>query len=174
MIDAPGDDGLWVYSDVAPDGTFVVTVSAGPDAAVTLDRDGAVAYAVALIDVAGRAEYDAAVLRQLGHAGLSEDATLPFVRELRADRPPPAATFGPLRFEPIVSHRTREPIVEIHVGEGPDRYGMSPDAARGHATHVLDVLAVADLDAAYLRRLRLTGLEDDRARAVVEDLGKHR
>ncbi len=174
--ETPGDDDLWVRSDLLPNGSYGVTVNLGADHAVTLGRDNAVAYAVTVIDVANRAEYDAAVLRQLTDAGVSFDAATQAVTDLRADRPPPAATYGPFSFEPVVSRVDQRGRVVMRVDRSERGAGtFEPAAAREHATHVLDVLAVADLDAGYLRLLRgLIGLDEERARNVVGDLARYR
>lgn len=167
-------DGLWVVSDRAPDGTYVVTVSVDADLAVTLNREQAVAYCLAVVDVAGRAEYDSAILRQMENVGVSLDAAVQVVTDLRQDRPGLDAVFGPFRFEPVVSNRTGEPVVAIH-GPRAQAAQIAAGDAKLHAVHVLEALAVADLDAGYLRLLRsLIGLDDARARQVVDDLGRWR
>lgn len=174
-------EAIWVISDVAPDGTYVTTVHAGEDVAVTLDRDRAVAYAVAVLAATTRARYDAAVWRQMltisgGRAagdGAEEIAAL-VVRGLREDRPPidDSAT-APLAFEPFVSHRTKEPGVFVSLnGKKISQWDVSD--AEGHALHVLQIMLGVDLDASYWRHLIGTvGLEDWRARAIVGDLGKY-
>jgi hypothetical protein len=167
-------DAIWVISDVAPDGTYVTTVQAGDDLAVTLDRQRALAYAVALYTAVGYAEYDAAVLKQLTTLGVGERMAARCVADLRADRAPvdDAAT-APLRFVPLVT-AAREPALFVEV----NRRRISqwtPADGRQHAGHVLDIVAAVDLDAAYLRFLRgPVALDDDRARAVVGTLGEHR
>ena len=73
----PGEpDAVWVLSDVAADGTYVVTVQAGPDDAWVLDRPAAAAaYADAVLTAVAYAEYDAAVLAQLT-SGMQKPLTL--------------------------------------------------------------------------------------------------
>ena len=168
-------DAVWVISDVAPDGTYVVTVQAGQDVALTLPPDRAVGYVLAVLAVCAAAEFDAAVVTQFTRLGLSvEDAALS-VRDLRADRPPvdPAAT-APLLFVPVVKSRSRRPVIHLLV-DGEVVGEWEPDEVREHAMHVLDAVVVADLDAGFRRFLVGTvGLDDETARAAVGDLQRHR
>lgn len=168
-------EAIWVISDVAPDGTYVTTVQASDDVAVVLDRDRALAYAVALYTAVGYAEYDAAVLAQLTTLGVGDRMAAECVADLRDDRAPvdDAAT-APLRFVPLVTAAKREPALFVEVGGKRIAQWTTADG-RQHAGHVLDICAGVDLDAAYFRFLRgPVGLDDDRARAVVESLGEHR
>lgn len=168
-------EAIWVVSDVAPDGTYVCTVQAGDDLAVTLDRQRAVAYAMALYTAVGYAEYDAAVLAQLTTLGVGDRMAAQCVADLRADRAPvdDAAT-TPLRFVPLVTAAKREPGLFIEIGGRRVAQWTTADG-RQHAGHVLDIVAAVDLDAAYHRFLRgPVALDDDRARAVVGSLSEHR
>ena len=173
-------EAVWVISDVAPDGTYVATVHAGQDVALTLDRDRAIAYAVTVLTATTRAQYDAAVWRQMltisrGRTdGDAQQAAALIVKGLREDRPPidDSAT-APFAFEPFVSHRTKEPGVFVSLnGKKISQWDLSD--AEGHALHVLQIMIGVDLDASYRRHLIGTlGIEDWRARAVVGDLGKY-
>jgi hypothetical protein len=167
-------EAIWVVSDVAPDGTYVCTVQAGDDLAVTLDRQRALAYAVALYAAVGYAEYDAAVLKQLTTLGIGEEMAAHCVADLRADRAPvdDAAT-APLRFVPLLTAK-REPALFVEVN-GRRISQWTPADGRQHAGHVLDIVAAVDLDAAYFRFLRgPVALAEGRARAVVGSLGEYR
>jgi hypothetical protein len=175
-VDKPGatPSAIWVISDVALDGTYITTVHADDDTAITLDRDQAVAYAMAVMSAVTRAQYDAAVIAQMAHIGLPLPAAAQAVRGLRADRPPidDKAT-APLRFEPIVKSKSRQPVIHVHLG---DRIltEWTPAETQGHAMYVLQVAAGVDLDAAYRRYLvGPVGMDDPTARAVVGDLGKY-
>ncbi len=171
----PEPAAIWVVSDVAPDGTYVTTVQATDDIAVTLNRRRATAYATALLTAIGYAEYDAAVYRQLVHLGIGEGLAAQCIADLRADRPPinDFAT-APLRFVPLVTAGKKEPALYLELNG--DRIAQWTAAdGRQHAGHVLEVSVGVDLDAAYYRFLRGTvGLDDGRARAVVGTLGEHR
>ncbi|MEV4122877.1 hypothetical protein [Micromonospora sp. NPDC049645] len=176
------DRAVWVESGVAADGTFVVEVHADGDWSFALDRDRALAYVATVYDAAARAEYDAAILRQLTSRGLSREVVGEvIIKDLRPDRPPlnDAAT-APLTFTPIVSEVSGHPFVHVHVHGRSAREPQflaqwKPASARQHAGHVLDALAVVDLDAGYLRALvGVIGIDAPRARAVVATLADHR
>jgi hypothetical protein len=167
-------DTVWVISDVAPDGTYVVSLHIGDDIAVTLDRSAALTYAAQVVDAITRARFDAAVFRQQVAITRDQGLAVSIIVDLRADRPPLPDLGMPITFEPYVSGKTMEPGLYVHVkGE---RVGQwTADDADGHALHVLEVLAGVDLDAAYRRYLvGPIGLADDRARAVVGALAQHR
>lgn len=175
-------DAVWVISDVMPDGTYAATIHAGGDVAITLDRARAIAHAGTALAAVVRAEYDAAVWRQMLDVigkGLAEaDAqklTAEVIAGLRDDRPPldDSAT-APFRFEPFVAYRTYEPGVFLWLnGKKISQWTVAD--ARSHAMYVLEVTLAVDLDAAYRRHLiAAVGLEDWRARAVVGDLAKYR
>lgn len=168
-------DAIWVISDVAPDGTYVATVQAGDDVAVTLPPDRAIAYALAALGAACRAEYDASVFAQLTTLGVTEVHAAGMILDLRKDRPPldDDAT-KPLRFEPLVTSAAKEPAVYVELnGERIARW--TTEDTRGHAMHVLEVLLGVDLDAAYRKQLvGVIGLDDETARAAVGGLAQHR
>lgn len=141
---------LWVVSDVSPDGTYVLTIQTGDDIAVTLDRARALAYATTVMDAAARADYDAAVIAQLVARGISIKGAAELVADMRDDRPPldPAVT-EPFHFNPIVTAASREPAILLTL-HGETVGQISTADAKGHAAHVLEVLAGVDLDAAYV------------------------
>jgi hypothetical protein len=166
-------DAIWVISDVTPGGTYVVTVQAGPDHAATLTRDDALAYAVTVFEAATRAEYDAGVVAQLTATGMSIVLAGSVVTDLRADRPPLVDAGHPLTYEPIVTAIKREPALLV-CRDGERIAQWTPADARSHAGNVLSVLAAVDLDAAYRRLLvGAIGLDDERARALVGQLGQY-
>jgi len=172
-VTADQPDAIWVVSDVAPDGTYVVTVQAGPDHAVTLTRAEAIAYATAVFEAAVRAEHDAAVLAQLTATGMTAELAATVVIGLREDRPMLDDLGDPLTFEPIVTAARREPALLVSRG-GVRIAQWTPADARDHAGNVLSVLAAADLDGAYRRLLvGSIGLDDDRACALVGQLSRY-
>jgi len=69
-----------------------------------------------------------------------------------------------------------KPFLTIAIGGGTEPVGQWTVAdARGHASHVMGAVVVADLDAAYHRVLiGAVGIEDAKARNVIEDIAKHR
>lgn len=171
----PDIEAIWVISDVTPNGTYVATIQAGPDRAITLDRTQATAYVMAVLTAAVYAEYDAAVIRQHTALGLGLPTAAGAVKDMRADRAPldDAAT-SPLRFESIVTAANRDPAVLVSL-DGRRIAQWTAEETKGHALHVLEVVAVVDLDAAYYRYLRgPVRLDEGRARAVVGDLGQFR
>ncbi|MGH9004145.1 MAG: hypothetical protein ACRDYV_13555 [Acidimicrobiia bacterium] len=172
-----GDLGVtWVSSDVAADGTYIVTVSIG-DRARTLDRDGVLAYVLSLVRTASAAAHDSAVINLFtARLGLPKETAATFVAlELRPDRPEPddEATY-PLRFRPGVGERG--PFLHLYLDGRDEPIGQwDPADAHGHARHVLEALATADLDAALLRHLRgIAQVSEDSARAMIADLANYR
>lgn len=175
-------DTVWVRTDVDHDtGGYVVTVTAGADRARALKPPQAMRYAAAITAIAAQAEHDAAVGRQTqalaadqGEQGALEHAA-GIVNLLRSDRAPvaPNVTY-PIRLTPGVNPQL-QPFITVAV-DGDQRLGQwTPAAARAHAMHVLESVAVADLDAAYYRALRgQVGLDDATARAAVSQLQTHR
>lgn len=168
-------DALWVISDCAPDGTYVTTIQAGQDLALTLSREQAIAYAMTAIAASAYAEYDAALLAQLIARGMGRLLAASAVRDLRADRPPPdTRTTEPFEFLPVVAAGSLKPCVRVHLRQTPI-CEWTPDETREHAMNVLIVAVGVDLDAAYRRYLvGQIGLTDNRARAVVNHLIRHR
>lgn len=166
-------DGVWVISDVTPDGTYVVSIHAGEDVAFTLDRTRALAYACAVMDAATRAAFDAAVLKQQLGLGMPIELVASVVNDLRKDRAPITWPHA-ISLEPFVSGASHKAGLYLDVNG--KRIGQwTVDDARSHATDVLEVVAGVDLDAAYRRYLvGAIGLDDGRARALVGDIINHR
>ena len=176
-------EGLWVRSEVMPDGTYGVGITVEADHAFALNRDQAIAYAVACIARATEADHDTAVMRLLvNHLGMPAKLAAEFITgDLRPDRPDEHKATEPLQFSVAIG-RARHPrpdagsyvplLMMQHDGE--DVGQLAPADLREHATAVLSALAAADLDANLHRCLVSTlGLDDDRARAVVGSLAEH-
>lgn len=172
-------DSVWIKTEPTLDGSaYVVTLEATDDVAVALDPDRALRYARGVLDAAHRAAYDAAVLRQMkSKLKLDLETASQLVADLRKDRPSldPDAT-EPLVLEPGVSAFTGEPFLTVGLRGKQDKLGQwSFGDAREHALHVLESLAVAELDSGYFRALvGQVGIEAPRARNVVDDLANHR
>jgi hypothetical protein len=176
------DEGLWVRSELLPDGTYGVGISVEADTAFVLDREQAVAYAVACFARATEADHDTAIMRLLtAEVGVPNEVAAQVVQnDLRPDRPDDHAT-DPLRFIPAVGRAKYPrpnagafiPILAMQLNG--DQVGqLTPADLRDHGGAVLDVLAAADLDAALHRALVGTvGLDDDKARSVVGELSHH-
>jgi hypothetical protein len=169
-----GEDGtLWVISDRdALTDVYFPAIICG-DRTWSLSREGTVAYVQTLLEVIGRANYDAGVTRQLHHGlGLPlQEAVQLVMTELRPDRPEIDFTpTKPLSFRPGVN-KDLLGFVDIfldeeHVGQ------MRAKAAYRHAMWVLEVLSVCDLDAQYLRLMRT--IDPERATTVVDDVANYR
>lgn len=174
--------GIWVTSDVLPDGTYGLTVQYTDDVAVSFDRATATAYAREVFDAATAAAYDAAVVDQFNQ--LSNDtnaerrvaATGHVVHQLRATRPPlDQDALGILALTPGVSAYTGRPFLHCSLLGHPLRWQWSPADAEQHATQVMQGVAVAHLDGVYRRFLvEEIGLDEGTARATVGDLAKWR
>lgn len=167
--------GIWVYSDVNPDGSasYIVTVTAGDDVALSLKADAAVRYVAAVYRAAVIAQHDAAVTQQLhGRLGLTLDVVARTVIDLRADREPSQeSATTPLKFEPIVSGTSFAPYVHVWAS-GKRVAEWAPADCFQHAGQVMRVLAAVDLDSAYYRYpIHTIGIDEATARGAVEDLG---
>lgn len=167
---------VWIKTEPTIDGsTYVVTIEASEDRSVILTPDRALRYASTILNHVARAEYDAAVARQLGN--LIEDRKMlgQMVTDLRQDRPPisdDATT--PLSFEGGVSAFTGKAFLHIAIDGKKIGQWDIPDA-KAHALAVLEAVSAADLDSGYYRVLRsMVGLDENTARRVIGDLGKWR
>jgi hypothetical protein len=171
----------WVQTEPDVNGTYFVSlqIDEDEDHSYGFTRENALQYAAYVHEAAARADYDASVIKQLLSIELDQFVAIKFIEELRKDRPPLDDKW-PLILEPGVAHRTGEGFLIVKNGWEADKTGepfgqWTPGAARSHAAHVLEALAVADLDAGYLRQLiGVIGIEKDLARNMVNDLGAHR
>lgn len=167
--------GFWIRTEPTIDGkAFIVTLSFSDDHSVTLTPTRASAYGNALLAAVADAEYDHAILRQMSEKlGLPDHVAMQVVVDLRKERPTREA--GGLRFNPGISQRKRHPFITVVGSDGVEYGQLDADAARRHALHVLEAPPAADLDAAYLKVLRsLVGIDENKARQVVEDIGNFR
>ncbi|SEF34464.1 hypothetical protein SAMN05421837_107400 [Amycolatopsis pretoriensis] len=176
------DDGLWVRSDVLPDGTYGVAVTVGPDCAFHLDRAQALEYAATCMSRATEAEHAVAVIRLLTERlKLGEDAAKTVVmRDLRQQLVGDHDTTAPLRLVPAIGRNLNPaspnrftPIVVIELG-GEQLGVLEPDAVRDHGEGVLNTMAGAVLDDRLFRYLtERIDLPADKARAVVAGLSEY-
>jgi hypothetical protein len=169
-------DTVWIKTTPALDGSgYVVTLEADDDTARVLTPTEALAYAAGVLAAASRCEYDAAVIRQMTRALKLPVATAAqVITDLRADRPPldPSAT-APMWLEPGVNKDLDGFLVISINGKKVGQWNATD--ARGHALAVIESIAVADLDSAYVRVLvGSVGIDKARALQVVDDLGNHR
>lgn len=160
------------YDETSGPGTYRVTLEAGPDVAIGLGPHEVLRFASTLLSARARAIHDAAVAHQF-HVVLNvplEDVSR-ILFELRKDRPPlKAKDTRPLTFEPGVN-KELQPFITILLNGAPLGQWDMEDVMR-NALGLLEAVAYADLDSAYLRHLVANlGIEKPRALAVVEDLG---
>ena len=168
-------DSIWIKTEPSLDGqTYVVTIEASADRAVTLTPDSALRHAGAVMTAVARAEHDAAVYRQLGKLVPDQRAVGELIVDLRADRPElDHAATEPLRIQPGVNQKGK-PFLVLFLDDKPVGQ-WDPADARHHALGVIEAVAAADLDAGYYRCLRnLVGIDENRARHAVADLINHR
>jgi hypothetical protein len=167
------DDGfVWVKTERTLDETgWMVTVEIDGDNAIALTENEAPQYVYGVLDAAARAEYDAAVLAQIG-AKVDREHAMRLIVDLRRERPPLRAT-RLLDLLPGVSVKG-EPFIGIEVnGKQVGQWDVAD--ARLHAMHVMEAVVTADLDAGYLRALKgIVGLDDSTAHAAVADLANWR
>lgn len=168
---------IWVIPGVDLDGNYRLTIEYTKDSAVTLDQPGTIAYATELYTAAAYANYDAAVLAQAtGKLDMAIEAAAVIITSLRDDRPPlNQDALGLLKIDTGVSRATHKPFLHCSLIDNPLEWQWDPQDADQHASHVLQVYPVANLDSAYRRYLVSTvGLDSDHARAVVGDLANWR
>jgi hypothetical protein len=163
---------VWARTVPDLDGTYHAALEIDDDTAFPLTDTTAHAHAVAVLSAVARAEYDAAVLHQLG--GPPEDQIragqmVSVLRDLRA----PIAWPSPLTLEPGVSAFNGRPFLTVNIHGRPVGQ-WTPSDARGNALHVLEAVEAASLDTDYGRVLRDVGVPAEQARTVVADLATHR
>lgn len=177
-LEAGSEAYLCVSSEPTLDGgAYMAVVSYGQDLVIGVPGGRASRYALAVIAVSVMAEYDVAMMRQLGHLGVSVDGQAQVIADTRMDRrPPDDRATGELVFRPIVSARDATARVMVFRRGQENEAGLvtrwSPVEARHHAMAVLQAAAGVDHDDRYRRYLvARIGIEDWRARNVVADIG---
>lgn len=173
------DEGLWVRSEVMPNGTYGVALNVGPDRSWVLNRDRVLAYAVSCFARATETEHDAAVFSALTSLRLDDETVSQVItRDLRPDRPDEHEDTKPLRFTIALgrSRSTRKivPLLQMHLDGMGEAGQLTPADLRDHAGGVLKALRAADLDAALHRVLIGTvGVPDHTARGLIGSLAEH-
>jgi len=166
---------VWIKTEPSVDGlTYTVTVEISEDRAIVLTPESAPRYAMTILEAVARAEYDAAVFKQM--TGVAPDQQLAFqvVSDLRQDRPEiDTSATKPLEIVPGVNGKGL-PFLSVFIdGKQVGQWGIAD--AREHALFALEAVTGADLDAGYYRALTgLVGLDEARARNVIGDLIRHR
>lgn len=162
-------EGLWVRSELLPDGSYGIGLSLDADKAWAFNEADAVLYAHSLLREVAFSLYDAAVVAQVQrkmNLGPKEAAQMVCdLRELRG----PSAWPGDLSYVGGVNMRGRAFLTACWKGE--PEFQLDPGPAREHAVAVLEVVTTSGLDNTYKKVLmEKVGIEDWRASNVVDDL----
>ena len=172
---ASGNSGtLWVESVLDPGEPFRIKLHLG-QRSWTLGRDRSVRYALAVLQAAHYADYDAATLRLLVKTGVSLDAAGRLIAEdLGPDREQlDSEALAPLGLEAGVTPGG-DPFMMILLDGQPVGQWDVKDAVE-HAQTVLGAMFSAVLDGAlYQAMVAQVGLDSGRARNVVRGLGEYR
>lgn len=165
---------VWIKTEPSVDGkTYVVSVAFSDDRSIVLTPDSSLRYASAVLAAAQRAEYDAAVFKQMRKLVDVEHAAQ-LIIDLRRDRPLlDSSPLAPMRLEPGVNSEAK-PFLAVFIDDQQVGQWDVPDA-REHALGVLEAVTAAELDAGYFRALvGIINLDEARARHVIEDVGLYR
>jgi hypothetical protein len=166
---------LAVTTDLMPDGTYAATCSLGEDVAWTLPPGRAAAYSNAVDSLATAAEHDAAVYAALRCKGLPQDLIAAVLLRCRSHRPSTDRWTAPLVITAGIT--LREPHGPFLIVRHPDRpdldWQWTPQQAREHASHVINVCAAAILDSTLSSVLAELGVDAETIPAVVDHVGRH-
>lgn len=175
------DDGshVWALTDIRPDGTYGITIQFDQDRVLALEADEVDAYVHLFAAAAERSEYDAAVLRQFtGFLNITLPDATAEVQELRKERS--ALMLQGLTVTPGVTNDGTDDkpkfrsFITMHLDGKPVGQFTSAQAY-DHGIHVVGAAETAQLDYAYFRHLvDVINLDENRARQVVQDLGRFR
>ena len=170
--DVPGT--VWVETVLDPGEPFRIKVHLN-DRSWTLGRDGAIRYALAVLQAAHYADYDSATLQLLVKAGVSAEAAGALIADdLRPDRERlDNEALAPLGLDVGITPGGA-PFIMILLDEQPVGQ-WDVEGAVKHAQTVLSAMFAAGLDAAlYQAMVTQVGLEAGRARNVIRGLGEYR
>ncbi len=165
---------VWVESVLDPGEPFRIKLHLN-QRTWTLGRAGAVRYALAVLQAAHYADYDAATLALLVKTGVSVDAAGRLITEdLQPDREKlDSEGLDPLGLEIGVTPGGKPFIMILLDGQPVGQWDVK-DAVE-HAETVLGSMFTAGLDGAlYQAMVAQVGLDAGRARNVVRSLGEHR
>jgi hypothetical protein len=173
---------VWVQSNLTGDRPSTVTIKIDDRPVRTCDRTEANDYAQAMLAYAQRAEYIAAMFRQLTEElGVAHPQAREIVQGILMGVPSiPARRTAPLVVKLAVgTHVVRAVpgapqgalLIELN-GVRLGRWDVR--RARAHALQVLDAVEAADLDTAYLRFLNSMELGRDEAQEMVSGVAAFR
>jgi hypothetical protein len=172
VADHDHDGKVWVRSTPDDAGRYRVVMEIDADTSQTLDGAKVWLHARAVLAAVAQAEYDAAIMRQLGGSDTDDEHAARVVGHLRARRDP-LAWPTPLALVPGVSAFTGEPFLLVRIRD--KVVGQwTPADARDHAVAVLELECAARLDREYLSVLRAADVDDHKARVIVENIAAHR
>lgn len=163
--------GFWLFSDHDLNGGYTPSVAFGPDDVFPINDP--TAYAEAVTRVAVTAQHDSSVTRLLHeYVGIPLELVADVLLLLRdGNRARPAVEVLPgLTMTPVVSGRTLEPFIHIHVKGEQTSQNTVPEML-DHARGALEVSAAAKLDTRLFREVVNTlGMDSARAGAIVAHL----
>lgn len=171
--ESPGT--VWLTTDIGPDEKTYSVVVNWKDNAVTVTFDRAVRYAQEVLRAAHRAAYDASIARQLMSIGnMEQRAVVELIADMRQDRPPlDESATRPLSFYPSFNQKM-DPFLKLSV-DGVEVGQWDFSDAVDHATTMLALVSVAELDTGYFQGLqRLVGVPREVAGNMVHDLANFR
>lgn len=158
-------------SEILPDGRYGIVLSHG-ETVRWLSREDVMLHCQTVVEATVRAEHDAAIFKQLHHTvGMAAELAGEVLVRVRARRTPlDAQALQPLGLEPGVT-LAGKPFLVLSVGGRKVGQWESADA-RNHALACLELAAAVDADNLY-RDVLVEELElEDRAYAMVGELGK--
>jgi hypothetical protein len=161
---------VWVRTVPSLDGTHYTSVlEISDDIACSLNGTVSVRHALAVLDTCARAEYDAAVIRQLGNTPETGVSVVTAIRKTRTIIGWPTR----LTLTPVVSSTTGRALVHVRI-DGHVVGQWTLDDARAHAVAVLEAQESAELDTAYLLTITASGVDPDYAMRIIDALNAHR
>lgn len=170
--------------DLPPGSPYVTQVMPSDDVVIQLPAEQAVAYGMAVLEVAHRAHYLAAVLAQARAVmngrgkrppiGEAEENARFLLKQLIEDLPELDDTAtAPLRFVPTIHSRSHRALIRVSLPPHDTPFsGWSFDDACTHAMAVLGQSVVSRLDTAYRNTIAVRfDAGEQSGRAAVHDLG---
>lgn len=156
-----------------PAGWVMVTLGALTWA---MSPEGAQRYAAALIARAVQAEHEAALVATLRAYAMTEELVTEALGTVRTERDRYGVSrrvTHPLSLYPGVSLFTGAPFLRVEADDLPT-WQWSPADARGHALHVLEVIAASEADALLAKVLTVDlGVTQPVAHALIAAMGAH-
>ena len=151
-------EGIWIETIPSKSGKSYLIVMTFDDHQVTLTKSEAVEWAKTCFAAKARSEYDAAVMRQMTTMGLSPADAVETVKDMRLKRQMLSGSEG-LTISANVAvdgdlhtNPTFRPFLVLNLEGRPIGHWDGDDATQ-HASAVMEVIEVSDLDMIYKRAL---------------------